>query len=162
MEIITILLSALTALITSLITAYATTRLNIRRERKKWERDLAQRLAELGRDDGAKADRLARQFAVGYLVFTRPEMSYREKAFIPPAGRLSIGRADDNDVVIQDSSISRHHAVFEAIDSDVCVIDLGSTCGVYVNQGPIGAQKVKLKDGDEIQVGGIPFVFHTM
>jgi adenylate cyclase len=66
----------------------------------------------------------------------------------PPVG---IGRASDNQVVLKDFSVSRHHARMETRDGAWWVIDLGSTNGVKVNgrfvtEGP-------LTEGDEVQVG---------
>jgi pSer/pThr/pTyr-binding forkhead associated (FHA) protein len=159
MEMTTILLSAVIALITSLITAYVTSQLNARRERVKWERQLAQELAELGSGNGAKATRLMQQFAVGYLVFELG--NGRRRVFIPPVGRLSIGRAPNNDVTLSDGSVSRHHAVFEARGSKVFVIDLGASNSVRLNGERItGAARID--DGDIVQIGGTEFTFHLI
>jgi len=70
---------------------------------------------------------------------------------------VGIGRASDNQVVLKDFSVSRHHARMETRDGSWWVIDLGSTNGVKVNgrfvtEGP-------LADGDEVQVGNFALSF---
>lgn len=45
---------------------------------------------------------------------------------------LSVGRAPDNDIVIPDSDISRHHALVWSTDEGVFVRDLGSANGSFI------------------------------
>ncbi len=47
--------------------------------------------------------------------------------------RVLIGRADDCDIRIKSSSISRHHCAIEIDDGDWVVRDLGSTLGTNVD-----------------------------
>lgn len=51
--------------------------------------------------------------------------------------RITIGRAPDNDIVIDDLAVSARHAVIGASDNDVCVEDLNSTNGTQVNGQPV-------------------------
>ena len=165
MEMKTILISGLVGIVTSLITAYITTRLNLRQERAKWDRELVQKLAELKSSDLPQANRLARQFAVGYVVYKIPETTEREKVFIPSSGRVSVGRSADNDICIDAAhapGISRHHALFEATESSVFIVDLGSSMGVFVN-GQRVSERQKLRDRDIVVVGeDIELAFHEM
>jgi hypothetical protein len=65
--------------------------------------------------------------------------------------RVRIGRQSDNDLVVSDPGISRHHA--EVINErGTCTLhDLGSTNGTYVN-GSVVTEHV-LRDGDRISLG---------
>ncbi|MGI9333490.1 MAG: FHA domain-containing protein [Gammaproteobacteria bacterium] len=71
---------------------------------------------------------------------------------------ISIGRQSDNDVVLKDPSISRHHAVVERRGPGEYVVrDLGALNGVIVN----GARKPEttLSDGDLIELGDLALKF---
>ena len=69
------------------------------------------------------------------------------------ADSLTIGRADDNDVVLDaDTFISSHHARVEMRPSGPWVVDLGSTNGSYVNGQRVTGEK-SLRRGDRVQVG---------
>lgn len=50
-----------------------------------------------------------------------------------PAGRSRIGRAEDNDIVIPDGSVSSYHGEITLTDSGIHVHDRGSTNGTHVN-----------------------------
>jgi DNA-binding response OmpR family regulator len=63
----------------------------------------------------------------------------------------SIGRWEDNDVVVDDRWVSRHHAQIRREDEGYVVQDLGSKNGTFVNGRRIAAP-TPLADGDEIQV----------
>jgi hypothetical protein len=55
------------------------------------------------------------------------------------------------DILVDDGSVSRTHAVVFADDSGTSVADLMSTNGTKVNGAPI--EDVDLSDGDVIQIG---------
>ena len=63
----------------------------------------------------------------------------------------SIGRWEDNDVVIKDRWVSRHHAEVRREQDRHLIQDLGSKNGTLVNGQRIAAPTA-LADGDEIQV----------
>lgn len=63
----------------------------------------------------------------------------------------SIGRALDNDIVLGEAEVSRHHARIEYHNGSFELIDLGSTNGTSVNGIPIA--RSKLRDGDIISLG---------
>jgi hypothetical protein len=64
---------------------------------------------------------------------------------------LTIGRATDNDVVLRDSRVSRHHARLQSRRGTLVLTDLGSSNGSRVNG--ITVQEVVLGPGDRIQLG---------
>ena len=71
---------------------------------------------------------------------------------------VGIGRSSDNQVVLKDFSVSRHHARLEAREGVWWVVDLGSTNGIklngrYVTEGALG-------DGDRVQVGNFELRYH--
>lgn len=77
-----------------------------------------------------------------------------ERIPIPMSG-TRLGRASDNDVVIQDASVSRHHAEFHRVaDGRMLVEDKGSSGGTFVNDRRIDqAEMFELKSGDLITFG---------
>jgi adenylate cyclase len=65
---------------------------------------------------------------------------------------ITIGRGTANDLVLNDSSVSRFHAVLKLQDHAITIADRGSTNGVVVNGERI-AQETELKNGDTAVVG---------
>ena len=64
------------------------------------------------------------------LVFEDGGVTHR----VPVRDGLTLGRSSDNDVVLRDFSVSRHHARVEEADGTLRIIDLGSTNGIRVNE----------------------------
>ena len=54
-----------------------------------------------------------------------------------PAGVLRIGRAEDNDVEVDDLSVSRHHAELRNTGGGYEIVDLDSRNGTFLNGSPI-------------------------
>jgi pSer/pThr/pTyr-binding forkhead associated (FHA) protein len=69
----------------------------------------------------------------------------------------SIGRTEDNDVVIQHRSISRHHAKINVEQSHYSIVDQHSSNGIRVNGQEYG--QVELRKGDLIDLGHIRLRF---
>ena len=70
----------------------------------------------------------------------------------------TIGRTDDNFILLSDPSISRHHATIEAVGERFSVRDLGSSNGTRVN-GKKLKDRATLKFGDRVEFGNVEFVF---
>lgn len=66
---------------------------------------------------------------------------------------LTIGRSQENDIVINDAKVSRIHLqLVISDDGTYSVVDLNSANGTYVNGERISGE-VKLKQNDEIRIG---------
>lgn len=70
---------------------------------------------------------------------------------------LSLGRADTNDVVLDEGVVSGRHA---RVIAPGTVVDEGSTNGTFVNGQPV-AGRVALRDGDIVQVGSTVLRYET-
>lgn len=74
--------------------------------------------------------------------------------------RVAVGRAPDNDVVVDDSTASRHHLVFERLAAGWSVRDLGSTNGTQVNGEPLSTSRPLYRD-DQILAGRTKIVYRA-
>ncbi|MCQ2380191.1 MAG: FHA domain-containing protein [Victivallaceae bacterium] len=64
---------------------------------------------------------------------------------------MTIGSADDNDIVLPDDVVSAHHAQLRITDrGETWITDLGSTNGTYVNGTRLGNRERMLMDVDDI------------
>ncbi|MEV0523108.1 FHA domain-containing protein [Streptomyces sp. NPDC050439] len=69
-----------------------------------------------------------------------------------PARTVRIGRAADNDLVIDDLVVSRRHAELRVLaDGSYEIVDLGSHNGTYLNGQPVG--RAPVAPGDIVGVG---------
>jgi hypothetical protein len=66
---------------------------------------------------------------------------------------ITIGRAPGNDLILDVSDVSRHHARLERDGGELRVVDLGSTNGTRVNGEPV--RVARLRPGDEVSFGTI-------
>jgi hypothetical protein len=64
---------------------------------------------------------------------------------------LRIGRASDNDIVLPDERVSRHHGQLASRQGTLVYTDLGSTNGSYV--GGVAVTEIALGHGDQLQLG---------
>jgi pSer/pThr/pTyr-binding forkhead associated (FHA) protein len=65
--------------------------------------------------------------------------------------RLTVGRSADADIMLDDVTVSRHHAEFVADGDAWVLVDMGSLNGTYVNRGSV--ERHPLVSGDMIQIG---------
>ena len=71
-------------------------------------------------------------------------------------GTTTIGRDDDNDIVLAEATLSRCHAVLLAVPQGIVLIDLDSTNGTFVNDRLIPPDTpVPIADGDRIALGRV-------
>jgi pSer/pThr/pTyr-binding forkhead associated (FHA) protein len=103
---------------------------------------------------------------VDYEKKTRRRRGNLALEFIEPSERsgqrvdvetgVTIGRASDCDLSLQDTYLSSRHARLANDEGDLSIEDLGSTNGTYVNQELVKG-RVHLERGDVVQVGGVLF-----
>lgn len=87
------------------------------------------------------------------LVLTFTDQSGREQRVVSRAARITLGRDAGNVVAIDDSNLSRHHAVIENVRESIRISDCNSLNGTMVNGQPfVGV--VELFDGDVVNLGG--------
>jgi len=71
---------------------------------------------------------------------------------LPEAGSVSIGRSKENDIRIDDPSVSRRHAVLHV--DPLRIEDLGSANGTRLRGGKLAqGAKVDLQPGDALEIG---------
>jgi hypothetical protein len=70
---------------------------------------------------------------------------------------VSIGRALDNDVIIEDPRVSRHHAQLRRRYGRYVLYDLGSSSGTQINGYPI--EECVLHAGDVISFAGVQIIY---
>jgi hypothetical protein len=79
---------------------------------------------------------------------------------LPLGASTTLGRASENDIVINIPQVSRRHAIINATELGHVVADRDSTGGTLVNGARI-AQPHLLRPGDVISVGGERFEYRV-
>lgn len=73
---------------------------------------------------------------------------------------ITVGRSLENNIVLEDERVSRHHAQLRMIGNQFYILDLGSTNGTLVNGRRVREQIIG--EGDEISFGGLLLVYRTV
>ena len=73
-------------------------------------------------------------------------------------GTMNVGRAPDNQIVVDHPTISRHHGWIKEDEGEFVAFDIGSANGTFVNDERIDAPH-HLQNGDVIRFGEVEFVF---
>lgn len=73
------------------------------------------------------------------------------RLFLPDAGEVGIGRAQELDICLVEDMVSRHHAKLEIQAGQVILTDLGSTNGTFVNGERV--QKCEVENDDRMLFG---------
>ncbi len=87
-------------------------------------------------------------------VFTLIGETNLTEQYSLPDGKITLGRAPENTIVLDDPAVSRHHAqlIVSNVHGEVTVRDLNSRQGTYVNRRRLGGP-APLRPGDVLQVG---------
>ncbi|MFN8620447.1 MAG: FHA domain-containing protein, partial [Chloroflexota bacterium] len=72
-------------------------------------------------------------------------------AFVFRGGVVRIGRGTENEIVLKDDRVSRHHGQLTARQGTLVYTDLGSSNGSQVNG--VAAREIALTVGDVVRVG---------
>jgi Nif-specific regulatory protein len=92
--------------------------------------------------------------AMRHLVVRKPgQLAYS----VPLPDVMRIGRHEQNELVLEDSQVSRQHAILTRTGQGFELKDLGSRHGTRVNGEP--ATSRALVGGDRIQVGNVLLEF---
>jgi len=70
---------------------------------------------------------------------------------------VNLGRSLDNDIILDDARVSRHHAQLRRRYDRYVIYDLGSTGGTTVNSYPV--QECVLEAGDVISLAGVEIIY---
>ena len=89
------------------------------------------------------------------LISTRGAVS--GSRYLLDEDEVTVGRDPHADILLEDSTVSRHHAVFRRTQGSFEVIDAGSLNGTYVNRQRV--DHAVLHNGDEIMIGKFRLVF---
>ena len=75
---------------------------------------------------------------------------------IPVTSMISIGRREDNSIVLNDQFVSSYHAKIYVKNNDFYLEDLASTNGTFINDSKVEG-RVRLKVNDQIRMGSTVF-----
>ena len=109
----------------------------------------------LPRVDGASVTGLGQGHSA--LVVLRGPQEGASFALDPAHVVISVGRAPECELFLDDVTVSRRHAELHPVDGGWELVDAGSLNGSYVNRRRIDRQL--LAGGDEVQIGKYRFVF---
>ncbi|MCA9563538.1 MAG: FHA domain-containing protein [Myxococcales bacterium] len=80
------------------------------------------------------------------------------ESFSLTQNECTIGRTDDNFILLADPSVSRRHATIVLNDQRYVLMDMGSSNGTRVNDHPV-SEPVLISGGDLLRFGNVRFVF---
>ena len=80
-----------------------------------------------------------------------------DRTFDLETSQITLGRALDNDLILEDKQVSRHHARLRHRYGRYILEDLGSTGGTSVNGYPV--QEIVLRPGDLISLSGVELIY---
>jgi hypothetical protein len=103
-------------------------------------------------DDADEEGPLEEIAAEGPALVVRSGGGRAGEHFLPQGDRTTIGRSPDNDIFLDDVTVSRKHAVLLNSGGSFSIEDLGSLNGTFVNRKRIDAS-TRLDSGDEVQIG---------
>jgi len=79
------------------------------------------------------------------------------RRFVYQSQSITIGSAQENDVILFAKGIDKHHARLLLSDGKLVLVALNSKFGTYVNEGPVESMVV-LRETDNVRIGGFTLV----
>lgn len=92
------------------------------------------------------------------LINRKDSLPFKVKEYYPLDGQISLGRGNDNQIVLKDPYISKRHLIIVEDEGNFYLEDLNSSNGTYLNGDRI-MDVVELKNGDTIRVGQVEFLY---
>ena len=83
----------------------------------------------------------------------------RGEAYHFDKGEISVGAMRDNDIILNDETVSRRHCKIIQEDSGYVLVDLGSTNGTFINK--VRIREAFLTPGCTVSVGKTELTFHA-
>jgi serine/threonine protein kinase len=122
---------------------------------------------EAAAQTGSVVPTLPPRSSVPLLSKNASEVSTMEAALTGPLGRfalgttkVTVGRAPDNMLVLNDTRVSSHHAEIRPEGQFYNLVDLGSTNGTFINEQQATAQVPRrLQPGDIVRFGDTKYTF---
>jgi FHA domain len=76
--------------------------------------------------------------------------------------RITIGRTSNNDIILDDASVSRFHAWLETVGQDWVLVDAGSRNGSMVSgRRMLAKTPVALTNGAPVRIGALQLTYYT-
>jgi hypothetical protein len=130
---------------------------------------LATQLTEVTEVQALQPERSSPGFAAVAATLTEPETKADcarlhgadGQVVVIAADGLRIGRMPDNDLVVADPKVSRHHAVIVTTEDGFILRDLGSSNGSFVGETKV-LESHLLTAGDEIRIGEQSWTFEPL
>jgi hypothetical protein len=161
-----VIFSAIVSAGISLVLAWFTAKGAVNTELKKRQNELALKISDLVSAENERTKQAAmRRFAVGMVKIVEPE-GHPENGkvyFIPMNARITVGRSEDNDIVLKDDNnwLSRWQCGFIADQKSVWIDDFISKNGTMVGSQAIATSHL-LSSGDEIVLGPFKLRFQRI
>ena len=73
-------------------------------------------------------------------------------------GTYTIGRLAEHEIILDDVTVSRNHAVIDIEGTKSQITDNDSTNGIYINNSLI-SESSELNSGDKLQIGKFQLLF---
>ena len=109
------------------------------------------------KNEGRKRPRKSNRVKFGLEIIKRGQnYNLQEGSVIPIDDMITMGRAEDNMVVLSDKYASSHHLKLYLRNNEYVLEDLNSTNGTFVNDAAISG-KITLQKGYIIRIGSSEF-----
>ncbi|WP_027632002.1 FHA domain-containing protein [Clostridium hydrogeniformans] len=106
--------------------------------------------------NGGKKKRL-KKASLGLEVISSGENNtLKVGAVVPINGEITLGRRDDNSIILNDQYVSGYHAKIYLRNNQCIIEDLNSTNGTFINEEDIKGKRY-VEEGDKIKIGSVEF-----
>ncbi|MEW8956756.1 FHA domain-containing protein [Clostridium sp.] len=106
--------------------------------------------------NGGKKKRL-KKASLGLEVMSPGENNtLKAGAVIPINGEITIGRRNDNSIILSDQYVSGYHAKIYLRNNQCIIEDLRSTNGTFINGEDVRGKRY-IEEGDKIKIGSVVF-----